>query len=92
MPPVKKLPYSCPSCESQLNVKSLQCSKCGTEVVGSFELPIFARLTVDELKFATSFIKNSGSLKIMAEEMGLSYPTIRAVLDKLIEKFIESEK
>ena len=32
------------------------------------------------------FIKSSGSLKDMARTMGLSYPTVRNILDDLIEK------
>lgn len=38
------------------------------------------------------FIKSSGSLKDMAKEMGISYPTVRNLLDDLIEKIKQLEK
>lgn len=88
----KHLPLQCPSCESPLQVGKLFCKECGTEVCGSFELPPLARLSEKEQQFVLSFIKSSGSLKDMAKNMGVSYPTVRNVLDDLIEKLIEIEK
>jgi len=43
-------------------------------------------LEADELGFIRRFVLSSGSLKEMAEEYGVSYPTIRLRLDGLIEK------
>jgi hypothetical protein len=43
-------------------------------------------LEVDELSFVRRFVLASGSLKKMAEEYGVSYPTIRQRLDELINK------
>jgi hypothetical protein len=43
-------------------------------------------LEADELTFVRRFVLASGSLKEMAEEYGVSYPTIRQRLDELIEK------
>jgi hypothetical protein len=43
-------------------------------------------LEADELSFVRRFVLASGSLKEMAEEYGVSYPTIRQRLDELIEK------
>ena len=82
----KQLPVSCPSCGSGLNVKMLGCPECHTEVSGNYDLPVLLRLSKDELGFVLSFVKNSGSLKEMAGEMGLSYPTVRNYLNELIEK------
>jgi hypothetical protein len=87
----KQLPVTCPSCGSGLNVKVLGCPECLTEVSGDYDLPVLLRLTKDELGFVLSFVKNSGSLKEMAGEMGLSYPTVRNYLNELIEKIGELE-
>lgn len=87
----KQLPVTCPSCGSGLNVKVLGCPDCLTEVSGNYDLPVLLRLTKDELGFVLSFVKNSGSLKEMASEMGLSYPTVRNYLNELIEKLGELE-
>ena len=38
------------------------------------------------MQFLRRFILGSGSLKAVAEEYGVSYPTVRARLDRLIEK------
>jgi len=51
-----------------------------------FDLPELLMLNKDELTFIFQFVKNSGSLKEMSKEMGLSYPTIRNYLNDLIDK------
>ncbi len=89
---VKKLPLKCPSCDSSLNVRKMHCTCCETEVIGSFELPTFAKLTEKEQAFALDFIKTSGSLKDMAKNMGISYPTVRNLLDDLIDKLKKMEE
>ncbi len=88
----KKLPLHCPACESSLRVGRLFCQACDTEISGSFELPLFSRLTEKEQTFIIDFIKSSGSLKDMAKDMGISYPTVRNLLDDLIEKISSLEK
>ena len=66
------LPCNCPSCRAQLKVKSLLCENCGTEVHGLYALPVLARLPVEDQEFVLKFVKNSGSLKDMAKDLGLS--------------------
>lgn len=88
----KKSPLHCPACESPLRVSRLFCRACETEVAGSFDLPLFLRLNQKEQNFIMEFIKSSGSLKDMAKEMGISYPTVRNLLDDLIEKIKLLEK
>lgn len=88
----KNLPYLCPSCASPLSVKSMVCGRCSTEVNGAFELPVLAKLGAEEQKFIIDFVKCSGSLKIMAQQLGLSYPTVRNLLDDVILKLENSQK
>jgi len=83
---MKVLPTTCPSCSSQLSVKSLVCERCQTEIQGQYELPLVARLSTDDQSFILEFIKASGSLKEMANLLGLSYPTVRNRLDEIIER------
>jgi hypothetical protein len=80
----KKLPVSCPSCNSDLKVQSLHCDKCSTTIGGQFELPVLLRLEKKEQDFILDFVQCSGSLKIMASKLNLSYPTVRNMLDDLI--------
>lgn len=88
---MKQLPVICPSCGGGLKVKALKCSDCETEVQGLYDLPVLLMLDEDELEFVLSFVKNSGSLKEMAKEMGFSYPTVRNYLNNLIEKINQLE-
>ena len=88
----KKIPCECPSCNSQLLVKSLYCNNCGTSIDGLFDLPLQVKLTPDEQQFILTFVKFSGSLKEMAKHLSLSYPSVRNLLDDLIEKINKLEK
>ena len=86
------LPTSCPSCQAQLKVKSLTCESCSTEVTGSYDLPVLALLSDSDQQFILRFVKNSGSLKEMASELKLSYPTVRNMLNEIISKIEAYEK
>ncbi|MDR1171887.1 MAG: DUF2089 domain-containing protein [Bacteroidales bacterium] len=85
------LPCICPSCQSQLKVKSLKCENCQTEVAGLYDLPLLARLSLDDQQFILQFVKCSGSLKDMAKYLNLSYPTVRNLLDDIIERLKKEE-
>lgn len=43
-------------------------------------------LDSEDLEFIKNFVLNSGSLKEIAKLYGVSYPTVRLRLDRLIEK------
>ncbi|SFI53898.1 DUF2089 family protein [Halpernia frigidisoli] len=81
-----KLPIICPSCESSLNVSQMKCNNCSTEVNGNYELPLYFKLNRDEQDFILEFFLSSGSIKEMAKQAQLSYPTMRNQMDDLIEK------
>ncbi|SCD21220.1 Hypothetical protein PSM36_2416 [Proteiniphilum saccharofermentans] len=86
------LPSKCPSCQAQLKVKSLVCESCHTEVSGLYDLPLLAQLQPSEQDFIVKFVKSSGSLKEMAKELSLSYPTVRNLLNDIISKIDDYEK
>ncbi len=86
------LPTYCPSCKTQLKVKCLKCENCQTEVTGSYDLPVLALLNDTEQQFILRFVINSGSLKEMASELKLSYPTVRNMLNDIIEKIKSHEQ
>ncbi|MEM8883034.1 MAG: DUF2089 family protein [Planctomycetota bacterium] len=48
--------------------------------------PPITRLSRDDLEMITELVLQSGSLKGLAEAYGVSYPTIRNRLDKVIER------
>ncbi len=82
----KKLPILCPSCLSELKVQSLHCDSCDTTINGMYNLPLLLKLEQKEQDFIIEFMQSSGSLKVMAQKLKLSYPTVRNMLDDLIQK------
>ena len=88
---IKRLPHLCPACSATLMVTCLGCEDCETVVSGKFHLPLLAKITVDDQQFIIDFVKSSGSLKEMAQKLGLSYPTVRNMLDDLILKVSDNE-
>ena len=82
----KTMPRTCPGCQHLLIVVGLACENCGTDVTGRYSLPVLARLDSEDQAFALSFLKASGSLKGLARQYGISYPTVRNRLDALIDK------
>ena len=50
-----------------------------------------AVLDEEDLQFLRRFVLSSGSLKALAQEYGVSYPTVRARLDRLIAKVQAAE-
>lgn len=81
-----KLPIHCPSCETSLNVSQLKCDNCKTEISGNYELPLYLQLSREEQDFILQFFLSSGSIKEMAKQAELSYPTMRNKMDDLIRK------
>ncbi len=86
-----KLPTQCPSCDEQLNVVQLACPTCNTTVNGKFSLPILLQLSLEEQEFILQFFLYSGSLKQMAQQMNISYPTLRNRLDDIIERIQKNQ-
>jgi len=46
----------------------------------------FEKLSEEDVSFVKRFVLASGSLKDLAKAYGISYPTVRLRLDRLIEK------
>jgi hypothetical protein len=75
---------TCPVCGETLAVTRLHCRSCDTSIEGQFTVGAFDRLSPEHLAFAETFIRCGGKLNSMKDEIGLSYPTLRARLDELI--------
>ena len=77
----------CPLCkEKQLRILKLECVNCGISFEGDFYSSPLLNLSSEHQHFIELFILNSGSLKKMAVSMGVTYPTIRARLNAVIEE------
>ena len=75
----------CPSCGGGLHAKVLTCCECNLRVEGDIQLPHLARLPAELREFAELFLVAGGSLKQIAQNLGVSYPTVRQKLDRVIE-------
>lgn len=96
---MNRLPTSCPLCEGSLIVQGFQCRQCDTTFTGHFapavgsefdeaQLPVlrrFAKLNSEQLQLLEAFIRCEGKLNRLQEEVGLSYPTLRARMDDVIQ-------
>lgn len=82
---MNQLLWKCPVCSQELRVTGLECSHCGTEIRGQFELGRFARLGTDDLHFIEIFVKNRGNAYRVAEELEIPYSGVRARLTEIIQ-------
>ena len=55
----------------------------GLAIEGSFELPQLARLSAEDQVFVVAFVRSHGSIKDMERLFGVSYPTIKARLNRI---------
>jgi hypothetical protein len=62
-------------------------------VEGAFTLPELARLSLDDQVFVTAFVRSHGSIKEMEQTFGVSYPTIKARLNRIAGQleFVETD-
>ena len=74
----------CPICQEPLIVTRLYCRSCSSALEGHFSLGKFYELTPEQLAFAEIFIRCEGKITRVEQELGMSYPTVRARLDELI--------
>jgi hypothetical protein len=52
-------------------------------IEGAFELPQLARLSVEDQVFVAAFVRSHGSIKGMEQVFGVSYPTVKARLNRI---------
>ena len=65
----------------------------GIAIEGQFVLPQLARLSAEDQIFVAAFIRSHGSIKEMEQTFGVSYPTIKARLNRISEslEFVETD-
>jgi hypothetical protein len=61
-------------------------------IEGQFELPQLARLNLEDQVFVIAFVRCHGSIKEMEQIFGVSYPTIKARLNRINQslEFVET--
>lgn len=81
----RRLIGTCPVCAGSFRVTRLTCESCGAQLEGDFPLDRFAKLSNDQLEFVEVFVTSRGNIREMERVLGVSYPTVRARLDEIIE-------
>ncbi|MEZ4540563.1 MAG: DUF2089 domain-containing protein [Chloroflexota bacterium] len=74
----------CPICGSSLHVTRLNCRNCDTTIDGHFTLGRLYQLSSEQLEFVEVFLKCEGKINRVEQEIGLSYPAVRARLTDVI--------
>jgi len=74
----------CPICGESLAVTRLHCRNCDSSVEGQFALGRLYNLSQEQLRFVETFIRCEGKITRVEQEMGLSYPAVRARLTEVI--------
>ena len=52
-------------------------------IEGAFELPRLAQLSAEDQVFVAAFVRSHGSIKEMEQVFGVSYPTVKARLNRI---------
>ena len=68
---------------SSLVVERVRLPEKQISIEGEFVLPELARLSLDDQIFITAFVRSHGSIKEMEQTFGVSYPTIKARLNRI---------
>ena len=66
-------------------VERVRLADSGSTIEGRWELPQLARLSAEDQIFVVAFVRSHGSIKEMERVFGVSYPTIKARLNRLGE-------
>ena len=85
-------PAQCPVCGERMLVTKLRCPHCGTELSGEFAPCRFCRLEEKHLQFVETFLRCRGSIKEVERALGVSYPTVKNMLDAALTALGLDEK
>lgn len=79
--------------DEALVVERVRLSAKDIAVEGSFELPQLARLDAADQVFVAAFVRSHGSIKEMERVFGVSYPTIKARLNRIAARleFVDTD-
>ncbi|MCA9265554.1 MAG: DUF2089 family protein [Planctomycetales bacterium] len=76
----------CPYCRGPLRTTRKACDACRVGIEANFPAEPLGRLPLEHQRFIEMFVIAGGSLKEIAKQAGVSYPTVRNRLDKVISE------
>jgi len=74
-------------------VERVRLADQGIAIEGAFELPRLAQLAAEDQVFVAAFVRSHGSIKEMEQVFGVSYPTVKARLNRIAAslEFVETD-
>lgn len=85
-------PSICPVCSGNMEITQIRCEKCGAELSGNFSPCKFCKLEEKHLQFIETFLRCRGSIKEVEKALGVSYPTVKNMLDASLTALALNEK
>ena len=76
----------CPECRKPMIPVACFCDSCGIRLEGEFEVSPLAHLNSEDQALAIAFIRSYGNIRKLQSLLGVSYPTARSRLDRLVER------
>ncbi len=84
---MRKIIETCPTCGGHgLAVSEVTCDTCGTQVRSRYSPCPYCALSEEQQTFLLLFVRSRGNLKDVEKTLGVSYPTVRAKLDEIIDR------
>ena len=73
-------------------VERVRIKRTGIAIEGRFELSSLIQITEEDQVFISAFLRSHGSIKEMERLFGISYPTVKARLNRIAEQlpFVET--
>lgn len=68
---------------SALTIERVRIPEKQLAIEGQFSLPELARLSLEDQVFVAAFVRSHGTIKVMEQTFGVSYPTIKARLNRI---------
>ena len=69
-----------------MTTKVMECCRCRVAIEAKFPATRLGQLSSEHQRFIEMFVLASGSLKEIASQTNVSYPTVRARLDRIIDE------
>jgi len=82
----------CPVCDRKMKINRLRCANCyavltyGNDISPPLKDCIFCDLSTEDRNFIMEFLKSEGNISKMQKIFEVSYPTMKSMLKKVVEK------
>lgn len=81
------VPARCPVCSGSLQIREVVCESCGTQLRGQFSASTcrYCGLDAEMRQFLEVFLRCRGVYNCVERELNISYPTVKARLEALLQ-------